>query len=343
MATTRHYVVVGGGMAGNRAAAVLRQSDPDSRVTLITAGSLLFYNRYELPRVFHGQHDWRAYLVHPPAYYEKNRITVRRNSVITQVDSERRVLVLGHREEVSYDRLLVATGGRGYLPAGLRDCRHLVHRFDSFEAAVTLSRALPEDGKVVMLGGDIMGLHLARTLIATGHQVTLVPSQQIFWPHQVAPEERAVYLAALERKGVKVTEQGRVEHIEEGAKDMPARRVLLDDGGEVDGDVVMAFYGLVPVVEFMVGSGVDIERGLLVNPQLHTTNEDIWAAGDVCQIWSAEENSYRFYYGWKNVKAMGEIAARNMTGDQVPFTRFLDEKLSIDRDGAIVSPFWEHD
>jgi NADPH-dependent 2,4-dienoyl-CoA reductase/sulfur reductase-like enzyme len=98
-----------------------------------------------------------------------------------------------------------------------------------------------------------------------------------------------------------------------------------------------------PSLEFMVGSGVDIERGLLVNPELKSTDAHIWAAGDVCQIWSADENAYRFYYGWKNVNAMGELAARNMTGSEQPFQTFIDETLTVDQAGRLHSSFWDYD
>ena len=63
----------------------------------------------------------------------------------------------------------------------------------------------------------------------------------------------------------------------------------------------------------------------------------------MCQIWSAEENAYRFYYGWNNVRAMGEVAARNMTGDDEPFVVEGGENLGIDAGGRIDSPFWQHD
>jgi NAD(P)H-nitrite reductase large subunit len=98
-----------------------------------------------------------------------------------------------------------------------------------------------------------------------------------------------------------------------------------------------------PSLEFMVGSGVDIERGLLVSPELKTTDDRIWAAGDVCQIWSAADNGYRFYYGWKNVKAMGELAAHNMTGGKAPFQTFLEETLTVDEQGRLHSSFWDYD
>ena len=69
----------------------------------------------------------------------------------------------------------------------------------------------------------------------------------------------------------------------------------------------------------------------------------IWAAGDVCQIWSAEDNAYRFYYGWKNVKAMGELAARNMSGGEEPFQHLGEETLSVNGEGRLHSSFWDYD
>jgi NAD(P)H-nitrite reductase large subunit len=343
MGEGRHYVIIGNGVAGNSAAAVLRAHNPDDRITIISMGALLFYNRYELPRLFRGEHDWRAYLVNPPSYYEENRITVRRNCEVTAVDPAHRVLVLKHREEVRYDCLLVASGGRGYLPMGLREFTPLLNYFNSYRAAMATAAALPDVGTVVMLGGDILGIDLARNLVAAGYRVRLIPSDELFWPHRIEAERFPALLAALAKMGIEVVEGGAIERIEEGPSPAPARRVVMADDRTYDGDVVMPFYGLAPALEFISGSGVDIERGLLVNPELHTTDPHIWAAGDVCQIWCPEEHGYRFYYGWKNVKAMGEIAARNMTGSTETFQTFRDETLSIRDDGTLHSSFWEYE
>ena len=195
-----------------------------------------------------------------------------------------------------------------------------------------------------MLGGDILGIDVAHAMAATGRRVILVPSEQVFWPHKVDDaEDQAALFEALERAGIEVVRMARSSAIEAAANGGPPRRVTLADGREIAGDVVMPFYGLMPSLEFMVGSGVDIERGLLVNPELRTTDDRIWAAGDVCQIWSAEDNAYRFYYGWKNVKAMGELAARNMTGGKAPFQTFLEETLTVDEQGRLHSSFWDYD
>jgi NAD(P)H-nitrite reductase large subunit len=142
--------------------------------------------------------------------------------------------------------------------------------------------------------------------------------------------------------GIEVVDGVRPVAVEEGKAGKPARRVIFEDGGDVLGDVVMPSYGLVPSAEFMLGSGVDIERGMLVDPMLHTTDENIWAAGDVCQIWSPEDNTYRFYYGWSNVRLMGEVAARNVTGANEAFEGLEDERLRVDKKGHLASPFWEY-
>ncbi|MDH5749179.1 MAG: FAD-dependent oxidoreductase [Rhodospirillales bacterium] len=338
-----HYVIIGNGVAGNEAAKYLREHDSDSRITIITAGRLLFYNRYELPRIFHEDCDWRDFLVNPPEYYEKNRIIVRRNSLVNTVDSARKTLTLDHKEEISYDALLVASGGRNYLPEHLTDSAHLFDNFQTFRAAQKVRDTLPKGGKVVMLGGDMIGLDLARNLVVNNYQVTVLASEQTFWPHVLQNSERTKFLEALEHMGIEVIDGLAVERVEEGGRGMSARKIKLGDGREIFADIVMSFYGLTPSVEFMLGSGVDIERGLLVNTHLQTTDKSIWAAGDVCQIWSSEENRYRFYYGWKNVKMMGEIAAKNMTGEDITIKTIPDENIFLNKKNEIDSPYWEYE
>lgn len=340
-----HYVIIGNGVAGNEAAFHLRDRDPDSRITIISAGRLLFYNRYELPRMFSvdGPCDWRNFLVHPVEYYTDSAIRALRNTCVLQVNPEDRTLSLEHKETIAYDKLLVASGGSAYLPPELGHCRHLLDDFHGYRAACKMRERLPKGGKMVLLGGDVLGLDLARTLVREGYGVTLIPAEQTFWPHMVAEADRPKFLRALETMGLEVRYGATVETVEEGGSGMSARRVVLDDGSELFVDVVMPSYGLSPAADFMRRAGIDMERGLLVDTNLRTTDPHIWAAGDVCQIWSADEKAYRFYYGWRNVKRMGRIAAFNMTGDEVVVDGVADATLTVDSDGHIDSPYWEYD
>lgn len=340
------YVIIGNGVAGNQAASGLRDRDPEGLVTIITNSRLLFYNRYLLPRLFTGYRDWRELLSHPAEHYRKRRIDVRRDVRVVAVDAVGRRVMLAHHEPISYDTLLVATGGRCYLPEELADSRHLLNSFGAYEQAMVVRRSLPEKGTVVMLGGDMIGLDLARTLLSIECRVVLVTHETTFWPHKPTPEKRLESLNILRNMGIEVIDgdaMGGVVAIEAGRAGLPARRVVFRQGGDVYGDVVIPFYGLVPSVEFMMGSGTDIERGLLVSTTLRTSDPHIFAAGDVCQIWSEQDLAYRFYYGYRNVRAMGAVAALNMTGGSEHFSATQDDTLGQDAQGHIDSPFWAYD
>jgi len=338
-----HYVIIGTGPAGDAAARHLRRCDPNGRITLITATKLLFIRRFDLYKVFAGFNDWRELLAHPPEYYEEHRLTVRRNTLVTQIDTREQRLRLGHKEHIHYDRLLVASGATPQLPEGLREYRALIHCFGTFEDAIAVRDALPEGGRLLMIGGDMMGIGLTRHLIAAGYEVTLVAGEQIFWPHVIAPDDRPQYVEALERMGVEVIQGRQVAHIEQGARGLSARRVVLDNEQELSGDVVMAFCGMAPRLDYLSGSGLDVQRGLLVDPTLATSANNIWAAGDVCQIWSAEEKRYQFAYEWKNVKTMGRIAACNMAGGTETAPTLQEGGLRINERNELDTPFWDYD
>ncbi len=340
MSAAPHFVIIGSGGAGSEAALTIRQRDPKCTITQITGSKLPFISRYELPRVFTGVDNWREILAHPPEFYDDNKISVRRNSWVDQIDAKNKKVLLRHKEEVSYDKLLVASGGGGYLPENLREFRPLMNGFGSYEDAVRMRQVLPKKGHVIMLGGDMTGLDLARTLVAVGHRVTLIADEQLFWPHEVSGPKQAKFIAVLEAMGIEVVLGKKVTGVKPGAKGKHLRRVVFADGGGIDGDAVMPFCGLMPSLNFMIGADVDIERGLLVNPELKTTNDSIWAAGDVCQIWSPEENSYLFYYGWHHIKEMGKIAAINMTGGKKKISTYQDDHLYINKQGEIDSPYW---
>ncbi len=342
MANPMHHVIIGSGSAGFGAAVTLRRGDPDCRISMMTMDSLPFYNRYDLPQIFQGRTDWRDMLAAPPAFYDENRITLRRHNRVIEVDGKARRIRLAHQETVGFDRLLVCSGGRAYVPENLTDSLSLMHGLGSYEAVMRLYRDLPPGGHAIFIGGDMIGIDLMLMLVRTGYSVSLITTPQTLWPHEVSDEQRDRILAALTAKGVTVIGSARPVAVEAGSDQGATRVVTLEDGTEINGDVVVPACGLVASVEFMLRAGVDIERGLLVNPELGTTNDAIWAAGDVCQIWNDEEKTYQFCHGWKNVRIMGELAAGNMLGAHRDFDVGVEDRIDLDENGDIRSTFWEH-
>lgn len=342
MAAPLHHVIIGTGSAGFGAAKTLRAADAECRITMITMDSLPFYHRYDLPEIFRGRQDWRDLLDVPPAKYDELNIKLRRRSRVIDVDGTNQIITLAHQETVAYDRLLVCAGGRPYMPENLTVHANLIHGFGSFEGAMQIYSDLPTGGTAIVIGGDMIGIDLALTLLDTGYKVALIANQQTFWPHELSEKERKTLLKALEEKGMKIFADHRPVGVSDDRSNGTARCVTLEDGTEVIGDVVMSFCGLSPSVEFMLGADVDIERGILVTPELRTSNKTIWAAGDVCQIWHDKEKAYKFYHGWKNVRVMGELAARNMLGGNEIFDVNVEDRIGVDEDGQLNSTFWTH-
>ena len=105
---------------------------------------------------------------------------------------------------------------------------------------------------VLVIGSGPGGATTAARVAATGHRVVLITSEQVFWPHKVAPDDHALLIESLERAGIEVVEKAAVERVEASANGGPRRRVVLSDDRAIDGDVVMPFFGLMPSLEFMV-------------------------------------------------------------------------------------------
>ena len=345
MSRPRHHVIIGTGVAGNQATRTLRQREPGARISLLTLSALPFYNRYDLPRVFRGVHDWREFLVDPPSFYQDQRIELRRCTQVVNVDAQHKTIALEHNETLSYDTLLVASGGRPYLPEELSEYRDLLDGFSSFEQAMAMQSKLPPGGTVAHPGRRHdragPGAHAGRYRAprrAGCRQAHLLAARR-----NTRAAQRAAGRAGAHGYRYHRGRCPRGHRVYSGrARGFAARRIVFGKGRECTADVVLPSFGLAPSVEFMIGSGVAIERGLLVSPTLRTTDESIMAAGDVCQIWSDADNRYRFYFGWKNVRAMGELAARNLTGDDEAFVPAQDETLHIHDGITIHSPFWEY-
>lgn len=340
----KHHIVIGSGVSGNQAAETLRKCDPESRISVITAARLPFYNRYDLPKVIRGTTDWRDFVIYPPEYYRSHKITLRRTQQVEKVDIVKKVILLKHKEQIHYDSIIVATGAKSYIPPELAEYKALFNTFGLFSEAVATIKSLPKGGEVVIIGGDIYGIDIGKTFIECGYKVTIIATPHAFLPHIVDTAKRADYLSALAKMKfniLDIKQVGEIVNINVDEK-TKKRTIKLADGKAINADVIMPFFGRQPVVDFIASTGMAIERGILVKPDLSTTVEGVYAAGDVCQVWREKERDYHFYAGWKNLKAMGELAAKNVCGGKEEWRPVGVEELSIDKNGIIQSPFWEH-
>jgi len=306
-----NHVVLGGGVAATQAAEAIRSLRADDDITLVAEEERPFYMRPLLADFVAGrleeQRLWRDFETKAASIGMK-LVTGRK---ATGIDRGARALLLDDVTRLGYDKLLVATGVKPRLP----DIRNVnlegVTAFSTLADARRLVEWTKDSRSAVVVGRGLQGVELTRALHLRGLQVTLVvPDESPWFPHlfqirgeliERVLEERGVTVIALDRPAELVGRDGRVT------------AVMTHEGRELPADIVGFALDQRVVFDFLVGSGISLADGVIVNSRLQTTDPDVYAAGDCAQL---EEDGTRhpIGYGWLRAMEQGEAAGRNMAG-----------------------------
>ena len=334
-----HYVIVGNGAAANRAADVLRAGDPEGRITLVSDEFSLFYYRHRLRDFLVGDAPEDALVVRPASHYRDKGIRLRLGQTVVKADLSARVLFLKHMEKLHYTRLILCTGSKPRLP----EVHYGYQKHFAVMKTLADARALRERmtgvKDVLIAGGDLVSVRLAAALLKKGRSVTFMVDRDSFWPLELTKERRDELAQGLTRKGARVLADDVMVGVAEaqgGGYEVTTRA-----GAKIRCDLVGAFFGLVPDVGFLLGSGLDLERGILVNETLQTNYPDVWAAGDCAQVYNPDIRNYWVSIGWGNAERLGEVAARNVLGQTVQAGRPAESALRFG--GITVNTSWWKD
>jgi NAD(P)H-nitrite reductase large subunit len=334
-----HHVVIGAGPAGVTACDTLRRLDPGAQITLIGDEPEPPYSRMAIPYYLIDKiGEDGTYLRRKADHYERERIEVRRARVSAVSSSEHR-LALADGTTVDYDRLLIASGSSPVLPPipgigseGVMPCWTLA---DGREIA---QRAQP-GSRVVLLGAGFIGCIILEALAARGVNLTVVEPMDRMVPRMMNQSAGGLIKRWCETKGVRVLTGLKATAIKPG----PPLGVTLDDGRTLTADLVIRATGVRPNVDFLEGSDVEVDQGVLVSECLQTSADDVFAAGDVCQGRDLSTGTFRVQAIQPTAVEHGRVAAHNMVSDcLLPHSGNLNMNV-LDTLGLISSSFglWE--
>lgn len=330
-----HLVVIGNGPAGHQAARTLIEKEPRSRVTVISRDSASTYMPHLLPRLIAGEIDEGDLFACPLDAYGKAGIKLRCSQEVVKVDPVKKELLLGHKEIISFSGLIIAVGGRPRVPEPLIRYRDFMLTLKTLEDARIWRAALEHAGTVLMIGGDLTSLALTKCLLDLGKRVLFVLSEEAFWPLRCDEDLLSRVSERLTARDVHVLEGRGVTHVSRS----PDRTLRVTLGREdVRVDLIGAFFGLVPDVRFLIGSGLAIDRGILVDETLHTEFEGIYATGDCAQVYHPDLSDYWVSIGHDNALSLGKIAALNLLGGR--FRAHVSPGSIFDVGGIHVNTSW---
>ena len=275
-----HYLIVGASHAALSALHAIRLHDSEQEITLLTRDDSLPYSPTVLPYVVSGRSAPERVFLRDEGYFAQHKVNYLRGAKVQKVDAGASAVELADGNKIEFDKLLLATGAAPMLPPipGLAGLKHHVLR--TLADAIALREALPRIKRALVLGGGLIGMHAAENLAKGGVAVSVVEMQ----PHELAgyfdPEASSMIEKAFAAKGVRLFLDASVASF---AAQGGGCRAKLADGTELDADLLLVATGVAPVTDFLAGSGVETERGVLVDEHMRTNIANIWAAGDVAQ------------------------------------------------------------
>lgn len=322
------YLLVGAGLAAGSAAEAIRRIDPAGTMLMVGQEINRPYHRTPLSKDFlqhRSRHD--DLFMHTDQWFAENRVQLRTGRRIERLNAARHSVTLGSGEEVSYDKLLLATGASPkHLEMPGADLPNLfylrtVADVDRLGNAIEKAR---HDGKthakgrgrVAVIGGGVLGVELAGSLQAAGLQVDLIVGHPHPWFRFAGITAGNGVARILESAGVVVHNDRRAVALEGDGR---VQRVRMDNQQQVDCDFAVEAVGSVVNRSLLRGTAIAAEKAILTDARCCTSDPNIYAAGDCAAIFDPLFGKHRLIDHAAHAAAAGAIAGENMAGGNATF------------------------
>jgi nitrite reductase (NADH) large subunit len=275
---TQRLVVIGAGMASGRALEHLIEAEPGRfDITLFGAEPRGNYNRLMLSPVLAGEKDYAEIITHDTDWYARNGIHTRFGETVTAIDRKRKVVV-SKSGETPYDRLVVATGSAPFiLPLPGKELPGVTAFRDLDDVNRMVEAARSPRAKAVVIGGGLLGLEAAAALRRRGMEVVVLHLMGHLMERQLDPAAGLLLQRELEERGIVVHCRAQTKAILGNNR---VEAVALDDGTVYGADIVVMAAGIRPETRIAVDAGLHVERGIVVDDRMVTSDPDILALGE---------------------------------------------------------------
>jgi nitrite reductase (NADH) large subunit len=317
--SVERVVVLGNGIAGVTAADHVRRRHPLAQIDVVAEEPHHLYNRMGIARLIHGRSAMQGLYLNPDRWYEEHGITPWLNTRASGIDRLRQHVQLGTGETLPYDRLILATGSRSFVPdvPGFGSPGTFVLR--TADDALGLRAFAQRHGarRAVVAGGGLLGLEAAYALHKLGLRTTVLERGDRLLRRQLDARASALLQGYLEGLGLELLTGADTTVLEGNGRVSMAH---LADGRGVEADVFLVAAGIAPNSELARSAGLAVNRGVLVDERMRTQDHAILAAGDVA------EHAGRVHGLWPVAVEQAEVAADNAVGGDkeyrgsIPFT-----------------------
>lgn len=300
-----HLVIIGNGAAGNAALEEIIPHLNRLTVTVITNESTPIYYRPMLSEYISEPEVPKRFFLHDDAWYKSHAIDVRYNQSVTDIDAKSRIITCESGETLSYDKLILCTGSNNFIPPLPGVQLKNVADLRTLSDANKLKAIAADTQSAVIIGGGLLGLELGWQLKKLSIDVTVVEMMPRLLPRQLDEEASQRFEEKVLATGIKIIKGVQTQEIL-GATQVEG--VKLSTGEVLNADLAIFSVGIRADVTLARTAALSIDRGIVVDSTMCTSDPNIYAAGDCAQY---ENQNYAI---WPEAIAQGRVAGRNAIG-----------------------------
>ena len=349
-----HIVIIGNGITGITAARTIRKNS-DHEITVISGETDYFFSRTALMYVYMGHMKFEHTQPYENWFWEKNRIKLKK-AWVKNIDVENKNVEFEKGKPLAYDKLLIATGAKsnkfGWPGQDLKGVQGMYSYQDLLALEENTKNGI---SRAVIVGGGLIGIEIAEMLHSRNYPVTILVRESNYWNNVLPEQESNMISKHIREYGFDLRLNTSMKEIIGDSKGR-VKSIITDKDEEIKCEVVGLTAGVSPNISWLKDTKIKCDRGVIIDKNMQTNLEDVYAAGDCAQFQEALPDRKTVEQVWYTGKIQGECAALNMIGVETNYNpghwfnsaKFLD--IEYQTYGTVLNKlregeeefYWEH-
>jgi NAD(P)H-nitrite reductase large subunit len=314
------YVIIGGSAGGIGAVEAIREVDPVGTLTVISEETVPQYSRPMISEYVSREATLDSMKYRGDQFWKNNNVQTLTGRTATKIDFTKKQVELDGGDKIDYKKLLIATGGKPFVPRMEGGEKDGVFTFTELSSAEGIEAKLKQSRSAVVIGGGLIGVSAAEALVKRRIKVTLVELKDNILSLILDKTASEIAENVLTEAGVTVITGQTVQRIlGKKGNEAAVGGVVMTDGTEIPCDLVVVAIGVIPRTELVNETPVKLNRGIVVDRFMRTSISDVYACGDIAEAHDFLINGNRLLPLWPLAHMGGRVAGYNMAGKKAEY------------------------
>jgi NAD(P)H-nitrite reductase large subunit len=314
------YVIVGASAAGIGAVEAIRNIDKDGTIAVISEEECPQYSRPMISDFVSGKATFQRMMCRENDFWKQHNVEAFLGRTAKSLNLTEKTVLLENGDKVPYEKLLLATGGKPFVPKMEGSDKEGVFTFTKIADAERLAEKLETAQSVVVIGAGLIGVSVTEALVKRGLNVTMVELQPKILSLLLDAKGSDMMESIIRKAGVTIATGLSVQRIlGKPENERAVGSVVLTNGEQVPCDTVIVAIGVIPRTELAVGTEIKLNRGIVVDNYMQTNVSDVYASGDVAEAFDFTLNQNRLLPLWPLAVEEGQVAGSNMAGKKTEY------------------------